>query len=255
MLTALNSDNDEVEADDVDKGDIFRCPGCNEEVVLKKGDIYEHHFAHRPDSTCNFGGEGPEHDYLKKRLQAWCLKSGYFSDVGVERVFPHNRADIYVETNKGTKIAFEIQCSPLSIATLILRTRAYTELGIYTLWLIPFQSHFIESPMKFKGYELNIYNLYHKHFFTWDGEKFGMVYCKPSFKIRRTDNATLERRDDIVRKLGRPLKTTKAVSFTNIEFQDFRPQNLEGLLSLVYKNTLLKDPPAISNTKRRLPIS
>lgn len=61
-----------------EKGVGYRCPGCNESVIIRKGNIKKHHFAHKPDSKCKFynhPGEGEIHkmtkyiiaDLLKKR--------------------------------------------------------------------------------------------------------------------------------------------------------------------------------------------
>lgn len=61
-----------------EKGVGYTCPGCNESVIIRKGTIKMHHFAHRPDSKCTFynhPGEGEVHkmtkyiiaDLLKKR--------------------------------------------------------------------------------------------------------------------------------------------------------------------------------------------
>ena len=44
-----------VEAGLVEKGSVFVCPGCRETVILKKGHIVVHHFAHYPGSRCEFG--------------------------------------------------------------------------------------------------------------------------------------------------------------------------------------------------------
>jgi len=54
----------------------FRCPECRCEVIVKKGDIYTHHFAHHPGEGCAMGdvadgewtGESQLHQYAKKEM-------------------------------------------------------------------------------------------------------------------------------------------------------------------------------------------
>lgn len=71
-------DNNYVLPCNAEKGFGYTCPGCNESVIIRKGDIKIHHFAHKPDSKCKFynhPGEGEIHkmtkyiiaDLLKKR--------------------------------------------------------------------------------------------------------------------------------------------------------------------------------------------
>ena len=49
-----------VEAASVERGPKYVCPVCADELVIKKGRIVVHHFAHRPPVTCEAGkGETP----------------------------------------------------------------------------------------------------------------------------------------------------------------------------------------------------
>lgn len=66
MLLAINEDGKIVHAKDVDKGQTYICPTCNEEVILKKGSKKIHHFAHKIDTQCsNNDGESAVHKYFK----------------------------------------------------------------------------------------------------------------------------------------------------------------------------------------------
>jgi ssDNA-binding Zn-finger/Zn-ribbon topoisomerase 1 len=67
MLLALDENNKIVHAKDVQKGQIYICPDCNEELILKKGDKKVHHFAHKSDTNCsNSDGESVVHRYYKE---------------------------------------------------------------------------------------------------------------------------------------------------------------------------------------------
>jgi hypothetical protein len=45
-----------------------RCPGCNAELVARKGDKTSHHFAHRAKSNCTYRPESSLHDYAKRLI-------------------------------------------------------------------------------------------------------------------------------------------------------------------------------------------
>ena len=47
----------------------FYCPTCSSEVILKKGEVREHHFAHKPPFTCEYGrGESQQRIRVKREL-------------------------------------------------------------------------------------------------------------------------------------------------------------------------------------------
>ena len=63
-LTALNIDNKVVFAHNVSRKDgPFRCTFCHSDMVLRKGEVKTHHFAHKKDSNCPYAtGETMEHE-------------------------------------------------------------------------------------------------------------------------------------------------------------------------------------------------
>lgn len=48
------------------KGQPFSCPVCEDEVILRRGDIRQPHFAHKPDTGCS--GEGVLHKTAKEMI-------------------------------------------------------------------------------------------------------------------------------------------------------------------------------------------
>ena len=47
----------------------FSCPECNSEVILKKGKVRAHHFAHKPPVDCIYGvGESQKHLTIKRQV-------------------------------------------------------------------------------------------------------------------------------------------------------------------------------------------
>jgi hypothetical protein len=63
-------DGEYLHIDQVDRGlrCNCRCPGCDAELVAKKGDGTAHHFAHRAKSDCTYTPETALHDYSKRLI-------------------------------------------------------------------------------------------------------------------------------------------------------------------------------------------
>ena len=55
------------------KGQNFSCPICDSEVVLKRGKVRRHHFAHKPDTGCS--GEGVRHKVAKQMIYLMYLRT------------------------------------------------------------------------------------------------------------------------------------------------------------------------------------
>ena len=56
-----------------EKGQDFSCPLCENEVVLKRGDVRRPHFAHKPDTGCS--GEGVRHKVAKQMIYVMYLQT------------------------------------------------------------------------------------------------------------------------------------------------------------------------------------
>lgn len=61
-----------------EKGLDYVCPGCGEPVIIRKGDVKIHHFAHKPgERDCKFyehPGEGEIHKLAKHNIADWLRK-------------------------------------------------------------------------------------------------------------------------------------------------------------------------------------
>ena len=56
-----------------EKGQEFSCPLCESEVVLRRGDVRQPHFAHKPDTGCS--GEGVNHKVAKRMIYLMYLRT------------------------------------------------------------------------------------------------------------------------------------------------------------------------------------
>ena len=137
MLTALRSaDNAKLLARAASKAEApFVCPACHREVVLHKGLIRVHHFAHKARVTCRLGvGETEDHLLTKLSLFDALRAEPNVQDVELEKRFGTCVADVYAVIS-GVPVAIEIQRSALAVGEITARTAAYHRLGIAVLWI------------------------------------------------------------------------------------------------------------------------
>jgi Competence protein CoiA-like family len=151
MLTAFLNNEIVIASNVEDKSDDYTCRCCGEKLILKKGNIKIHHFAHQADSMCvGSEGETPEHELTKLAIYNRLMENDFW----VQMEYPivdeeknvNRRADIlfhlpdlqsFADGKKGTLIAVEIQHSNISEFTIMQRTRDYNKVGIPVIWVIP----------------------------------------------------------------------------------------------------------------------
>lgn len=137
MLTALRSANGEkVLARASAKGEApFMCPACRCEVVLHKGLMRVHHFAHKARVACRFGaGETEDHLLAKLSLFDALRTEPNVQGAELEKNFGTSVADVFAVIS-GVPVAIEIQRSALAVAEITARTAQYHQLGIAVLWI------------------------------------------------------------------------------------------------------------------------
>src|SRR2546430_5619246 len=145
MPSAMNQ-TCQVLASSVSKVDgPFTCPMCMCEVLVKKGRVKIHHFAHIPPTICAYGqGESEEHRRAKLEIFDALSHNPLVSKLRLERSLVNVRPDISFYFD-GMPIAVEVQISALSLEAIIRRTEAYADKGIYLLWVSPYQSEMREG--------------------------------------------------------------------------------------------------------------
>jgi len=138
LVARIDTQEIPVIARDVTKEDgPFRCPECAGIVLVKKGHVKVHHFAHKPPFDCQYGqGESEEHRRAKMAIYDALRVHPDVTKAQLERSLPKGpvRPDVscYI---RGTPVAIEIQLSTLGLDEIDRRTRAYHSLGICVLWM------------------------------------------------------------------------------------------------------------------------
>lgn len=136
MLTANQVSGAKVLARDVRRDDgPFVCPACSSRVVIHKGPLKVHHFAHAARAECAYGaGESEAHRLCKESLYLQLRDHPAVTKLELERDLGESRPDISGRVH-GTPVAIEAQISSLGLDEVSRRTEAYSRRGIYTLWL------------------------------------------------------------------------------------------------------------------------
>jgi competence protein CoiA len=137
MLVA-EKDSVRIEALDAEKGNAYRCPKCGEEVVLKKGRIVVHHFAHKTGGDCSWAvGETREHMTAKRLLANGMRRRGLTAEIEkvVISIDGDRRADVLITCSSGKSAAVEIQHTPIAYQEIERRTSAYIQAKIPVAWL------------------------------------------------------------------------------------------------------------------------
>ena len=158
----------------------FHCPACGASLILRKGLVRIHHFAHQATSTCRYRGESQLHLAIKKSIYISLIQElgERVKTIELEQHLTGARPDVYVEGHK-KKIAIEVQVSSLTATEIIRRTAHYHQLGVYVLWVLPFDSDRmigfdkIEQkeqfkPIRLKEYERILMRMYFSNLMFWD---------------------------------------------------------------------------------------
>lgn len=126
------------------RGRQFKCHLCEQEMVLKAGDIITPHFAHKdkcPYENYARTNESEEHIRAKAFLMKWlpfALRD--MADVKVESEFPvhpvRRIADLIIESDTGWGFVFEVQLSAITVEEIRRRTNDYLRAGLNVLWFL-----------------------------------------------------------------------------------------------------------------------
>jgi len=183
MLSAYDQQGDDVIAWQVTKeqGPFF-CPECRGRVVVKKGQVKIHHFAHIPPSTCTYGtGESEEHWQSKYQIYEALHSHPHVTKLKVEHYLKEVRPDISFCWMGKDYVAVELQLSQIAPDEIARKTRIYTARKIAVLWITPYHSNAsVFIPYRTRLWELYLHKLYFGKIYYWlAGEELVPVHFEP----------------------------------------------------------------------------
>jgi len=147
--------------------ELYHCPRCQEDVILKQGPIVIDHYAHYPGSQCTeWEPESQLHLEMKLTISENLKSQPEIKNVYLEKSIGKLYADIFVELISGEQIGIECQVSPKSITEFTDKTNYYSERDVYTLWIFEFVkkelsgTYYTPSKTMLKSHSLNAGRLY-----------------------------------------------------------------------------------------------
>lgn len=150
MFVALSDGGNRVIAWEVEKGSsAFHCPHCEDQVILRKGNVYVHHFAHKPGSKCPNAGESMQHMKIKQSVFLSLRGQIGSTKCAMERRLEAVRPDVSLRIS-GTPVAVEIQLSSITETEINRRLLRYSDMGIYCLWVMA-RDDIVDTPPSQRG--------------------------------------------------------------------------------------------------------
>ena len=147
MLIAQDKDNKRVHIDNTDSKSEYFCPCCGSKMVLRKGNIRIHHFAHSRDGYC----KDSWHYDMSEWHYNWQKRfpNEYLEIVKVKDNQKH-KADVLIEDKK---VVFEFQHSPMSPDEFEKRNQFYNSLSYKVIWVFDVEDEYEEEEIG--NYESN----------------------------------------------------------------------------------------------------
>ena len=126
MYIAYDKQNNRIDIDDAVKSEIYYCPICEGQVIVKEGKVNAKHFAHK-SGECK---DSWHYDMSEWHRQKQC----YFPIENREIVISHNgkthRADVLVNNT-----VIEFQHSPITAQEFMERNHFFNSLGYRVAWV------------------------------------------------------------------------------------------------------------------------
>lgn len=129
MIFAIDKDGKRIHIDSTHVKNDYFCPVCGEKLVLKKGEIRAHHFAHQKSSECS--------DSWHYDMSIWHMNWQARFPLETQEIVKikedqKHRADVLLED---VKVVFEFQHSPMTTEEFDDRNSFYNSLGYKVIWI------------------------------------------------------------------------------------------------------------------------
>lgn len=129
MIIAVDKDGSRVHIDSTHVKNDYFCPICGEKLVLRKGKVRAHHFAHKKSSECS--------DSWHYDMSEWHMNWQARFPIETQEIVKikdglKHRADVLLEDKK---VVFEFQHSPMTAEEFDDRNSFYNSLGYKVIWI------------------------------------------------------------------------------------------------------------------------
>jgi competence protein CoiA len=217
MLYAINEKKERCFSLEIEKKEgPFFCEECGEELILKKGSIKIHHFAHKKSTNCIYGnGETEEHYKIKKEIFDYFSNQENCKICEIEKRLNGSRPDVFLNIDNND-IAIEIQKSSIDINEIYRRTLNYSKLGIAVLWISPnmFPKFIIHKKSNrlvynIKEWELFIHCLYYGRLYYWKGDGYLNTFHFEPLILKKEDSNWSQGYEYKAKKLKIPIMPKK----------------------------------------------
>jgi hypothetical protein len=133
------------------RGPEYFCPSCAKPMILKKGRVVIHHFAHKPPVICDWArGETLAHLEAKLLLHEALTGRGLTAELeySLATLPGDRRADVMSWSPKGAMVAIELQHTSISADDISARAFAYARAGAAQMWISFLPSGIWKSALK-----------------------------------------------------------------------------------------------------------
>ncbi|WP_426432590.1 competence protein CoiA [Staphylococcus xylosus] len=148
----------------------YKCPHCQNKVILKKGLMKTAHFAHiyKSSNFCN-KGETYEHYMFKYELAQQLNKLDYYVVIEPYIYQCYQYPDLIINN----KIAIEIQFSNITIDNIKKRSNALASIGFDVIWIIGKLKYNKRTKILILNKSERTYiNLKRRQLFSWHSDTF-----------------------------------------------------------------------------------
>lgn len=152
MLFALDHNNQRVYIEETKSNQNYYCPYCGEELIVRKGDVRVHHFAHKNRECIDtWQKDGSYNMSLWHNEWQNCFPK-INQEIKLSQGNIMHRADVLVN-----RTVIEFQRSSISINNFNNRNQFYTQLGYRVVWLFDLRDVYKDNKLSITKKENRLY--------------------------------------------------------------------------------------------------
>ena len=150
MIIALDKDNNRIHIDETERKNDYYCPSCGKPLVIRKGEIRRHHFAHMASDNCTDSWSG-SYDMTDWHYDWQSKYPKYNQEVLCTLGSINHRADVMID-----RTVVEFQHSSMSTETFNNRNSFYDGLGYKVIWLFDLTDDYANGQLRYHADENEI---------------------------------------------------------------------------------------------------